>query len=364
MPRGAHGRHHPVGTDDDHVLRIRKRHRLVAQRPRAIGRHGLHDVANEGLVLRPRGREARRFVAAPHDHVRGALDLLHLVAIAQRLVAGEVDHLRSRGARSRPDGEQHRVAQPAAHQGDRGVGMDLGGRAGRPHQHHGLAHGQGGTEVGAAAHLQRNHRDKAALRIGPGAGHRQAFHRQQRGTDAGLVQPLGAHFVVLQPVELAGLEGAGGSRGVQHHLHDGRRQAVHLVHGGGERCTAGGDQFRARNRRGRVGCQHVAHHGVAALGPAHGLHHIAEEARMQITEEGDEAAVFGLVHQHIRPFRLRKAALRRHAGAGEVDRLEILAVQLDAPVLARQHGVGLGAGGHDHRACRQHRLAAIGARHP
>ena len=62
------------------------------------------------------GTKPGRLVAAPDDDVRRAFDLLHLVAVAHRLVAGEVDHLRSGRAHRRADAEQHRVAQPAADQ--------------------------------------------------------------------------------------------------------------------------------------------------------------------------------------------------------------------------------------------------------
>ena len=40
-------------------------------------------------------------------------------------------------------------------------------------------------------------------------------------------------------------------------------------------------------------------HGIAALGAAHRLDDVAEEARMQVAEEADEAAVLRPVHQHL-----------------------------------------------------------------
>ena len=82
---------------------------------------------------------------------------------------------------------------------------------------------------------------------------------------------------------------------------------------------------------------------------------------MQVAEEADEAAVFGAVHQHLGDVGLGQAAHRRDRGAGRIHRLEILAVELEAPVLARQHGVGLGAGGDQHGAGGQLRFRAVRA---
>ena len=122
------------------------------------------------------------------------------------------------------------------------------------------------------------------------------------------------------------------------------------------------DQFGAGDRRRLLRGERTRHHGVAALGAAHRLHDIAEEARMQVAEEADEAAVVGAVHQHMRRIGLGEAAHHGDRRAGLVHRLEIPAVQLDAAVLARQHGVGLGARGDQDRARRQHDLRPIGTR--
>ena len=69
--------------------------------PAAYAAHRLHDVADERAVLRPVGDESRRLVAAPDDDVGRGLDLRHLVAVDHLLVAGEVEHLRA-GARETP----------------------------------------------------------------------------------------------------------------------------------------------------------------------------------------------------------------------------------------------------------------------
>ncbi len=158
------------------------------------------------------------------------------------------------------------------------------------------------AQVGTAAHLQHDHRHQATLRIGPGAGHRQALHRQHGRGPTRFGQPRGQHLVVLQPVELARAEGARGGRGTQHHLDDGRRQPVHRVHRAPQ--ARPGSARSARRRRPAspaAPAKRARHHGIAALRAAHRLHHVAEEARVQVAEEADEAAVGGAVHQHLRP---------------------------------------------------------------
>ena len=72
---------------------------------------------------------------------------------------------------------------------------------------------------------------------------------------AGLLKRAAMHLVVLQAVELAGPEGAGGGRGAQHHLDDGRasggspraRVAMQLV-------AAARDQLGARRPGRRRSC--------------------------------------------------------------------------------------------------------------
>ena len=107
-------RHHAVRADRDHAVDLAERDRHVPERARAVGVERRDDVADEGLVARAVGAEARRLVAAPHDDVGGALDLLDLVAVDRALVAGEIDHAAAVRPQRLPDREQHRVAEPAA----------------------------------------------------------------------------------------------------------------------------------------------------------------------------------------------------------------------------------------------------------
>ena len=50
---------------------------------------------------------------APHDDLRGRLDIGYPVAVDDLPAAGEVDHFRAACAQRLPDREQHRIAQPA-----------------------------------------------------------------------------------------------------------------------------------------------------------------------------------------------------------------------------------------------------------
>ena len=78
---------------------------------------------------------------------------------------------------------------------------------------------------------------------------------------------------------------------------------------------------------------------------------------MQVAEETDRAPVRPALHHHLGRGRLRRR-LGNDGAAPAVHGLEIPAVERDAGALARQHGIGLGAGRHQHRAGRQrHRLA-------
>src|SRR5581483_11190031 len=97
VPRHAHRLHHAVRADGDDVVHLAQRDRLLTQLARAIRRHALHDVAGDAAILRTIGigGEAGVFIAAPYDHVGGALDLLDLVAVLCLLVAGEIQHPRS-----------------------------------------------------------------------------------------------------------------------------------------------------------------------------------------------------------------------------------------------------------------------------
>src|SRR5574337_882537 len=82
----------------------------------------------------PARLESGLLVAAPDDDVGRVLDVFDLVAVRHFLVPGEVEHLRSRGAKRLSDREQHRVAQPASAEHDGFTRGDLRRRAGRAHE--------------------------------------------------------------------------------------------------------------------------------------------------------------------------------------------------------------------------------------
>ena len=340
----CHRRHHPVGADGDDAVRSIEGNLLWAKLAFGVSRHGLHDVAGEPPVIGAVGLESRRFVAAPDDDIGSGFDFGDLVAVDDFLVAGEVEHLRTRGAQGLADREQHRVAEAAAHQHHGFIAVDFGGRSGRPHQDHRFAWFQYGTEVGGTAHLQHDGGDQALLPVDPRAGQRQAFHRQPGAVHRGC-----QGFEILQPVELTGLELACGQRGAHHDLDDGGREPDDFMHGCAQRAVQPGQEFCIVSRVGRLHpAQDGAHHRVALLGAAHGLHHVAEEGGMQVAEEADEAAVGAPVQQHLRPRRLG-APFRLDRIAFLVTGLEIASVEMEvAGVLARQHRVGLGAGRHKH----------------
>ncbi len=217
VPRARHRRHHAVGADRDHAVDVAERDRRIAERARSVGVERRHDIADEGAVLRPLGAEARRLVAAPHDDVGGALDLLDLVAVDHALVAGEIDHPAAVRAQRLADREQHGVAEPAADQQHGLARRRLGRVAGRAHQHHRLAGRELRAQVGRAAHLEHDGRQQAAVAIDRGAGEREPLLGEPRAV-GGVRQGL----VVLQPIELPGLEGARRHRRPHHDLDDGR----------------------------------------------------------------------------------------------------------------------------------------------
>ena len=131
----------------------------------AVGHHGFHDVSDERFVLRPLGLKPGRFVAAPDHDVGGLLDLFHLVAVDDLLVAGEVNGARSVRAEALADGEQNGVAKSAASQQHGFLCGSFGGRAGWPHQDHGLARFEQRAEIGRAAHFEHDGREQPFLAI-------------------------------------------------------------------------------------------------------------------------------------------------------------------------------------------------------
>jgi len=148
MAGQAHGIHHAVGADGDDAIGGAEGDRLLAQFTGSILAHRLDDVGDDGLVLRPVHREARRLIASPHDDIGRRLDLLDLVAIARFLVAGEIEHLAAGLAERLADREQHGVAEATARQHHGLVRLDLGRRAGRAHDDHRLAGLEQRAEVG------------------------------------------------------------------------------------------------------------------------------------------------------------------------------------------------------------------------
>ena len=80
-------------------------------------------------------REPGLFVATPDNDVCGSLDVPDLVAVYDFLVAGKIKHLRSLGAESLSDGEQHGIAKAAADEDHRLIGCDMGWCSGRAHQY-------------------------------------------------------------------------------------------------------------------------------------------------------------------------------------------------------------------------------------
>ena len=146
---------------------------------RGVAAHGLDDVVDHRLVLRPVDGEGRLLVAGPDDDVGRRLDLLDLVAVAGLLVAREVQDLAAGLAEGLADREQHGVAQAAARQHHGLARLDLGRRAGRAHDDHRLAGLEQGAEVRRAAHLQGDQRQQALVLVDPGAGQRQALHGEQ-----------------------------------------------------------------------------------------------------------------------------------------------------------------------------------------
>ena len=221
MPREPHGVHHAVGADGDDAVGVLERDRLLAQLARRIRRIASTMLATTALSCGRSDREARRLVAGPDDDVGRRLDLLDLVAVARLLVAGEIEHLAAGLAEGLADREQHGIAEAAARQHHGLARLDLGRRAGRAHDDHRLAGLEQRAEIGRAAHLQRDQRQQALVLVDPGAGQRQAFHGEQ-----GAVDLLRARLVILQAVELAGLEVARGGRRLDHDLDDGGRQPI------------------------------------------------------------------------------------------------------------------------------------------
>ena len=354
--RVCDGSHHAIGADGDHSVHVAERNRLRPEIAPSIGENRFDDVADEGAVLRPRGCEARRFVRAPYDHVGRALDLLHLITVDQFFITREVNHLRSVGAQRLADGKEHRVAEPAARQQRRFKRRRLGGRARGSHQNHRLARLEQRAQIRRTAHFENDGGEQAALTIDGCAGEGEALHGERGGVDG-----RRQRFVILQPVKLARLERPRSHGGLDDDFDDGRRQADDVVNDGAKFAVELVDERGGRRPFRSVARESAGDDGVALLGPAHRLHHVAGEGWMQIAEKADGAAVGAERGEHADGGGLGEL-LRLHRMAVFVHRLEITAVDENVRrVFALQHGVRLRARGHQDRArWNAHRLAIGG----
>ena len=282
-----HGRHHAIRTDGDDAVCVFQRYGLHAEVADRIGVHALHDVADEGLVLRACRRKTRLVVTAPHHYVGRSFDLLDLVAVDHLLVAREVQHFAAGFAHRLAYREQHRITQAAAHQRDRFVRGNFSGRAGRPHQNHRLTRLQHETQVAGTAHLQHDRRYQAAFAIHPCASKRQAFHAQTRAFNF-----WRGRFKILQTVELARLKAPRGQRRAHHDFDNHRRQPLHLVYCRAQLIVkARKECCIAHSRSRRHTFQHFTHDRMTLLRAADGFHHVAEKRRMHVAEVAHAAAV-------------------------------------------------------------------------
>lgn len=78
------------------------------------------------------------------------------------------------------------------------------------------------------------------------AGEGEAFHAEH-----GVFGARREHFVILQAIELAGLEGPGGYRRAHDYFHDGGGETDHVVDDGAEFVVEFGEEglwFRLRRR--------------------------------------------------------------------------------------------------------------------
>src|SRR6185312_11570604 len=108
------GLHHAVRADHDEAVHRVQWDGVFAQFTASIRRHGFDDITDEGGILHASGGEARSFVAAPADEVRGLLDLLDFVAVDDLLVTGEVDDPRAFLAQLLTYRKQNSIAESSA----------------------------------------------------------------------------------------------------------------------------------------------------------------------------------------------------------------------------------------------------------
>ena len=166
----------------------------------------------------------------------------------------------------------------------------------------------------------------------------------------------GERFVVLQAVELARREARARPRRAHDDLDDRRRQPFDALDRRAQLAVEHREELGVGARRcaGATLREHPRHDRVALLGARHRLHHVAEERRMQVAEEARRAAVGADVGEHggLRGLARPRCDLDRRAVL--VEHAEVLAVEMEVRgVLAREHRVGLRAGGDQDRARRQ-----------
>jgi hypothetical protein len=193
--------------------------------------------------------------AGPHHLVGAGLDVVHAEDVLGVAVAREVDHLAAVGAQRLADGEEHGVAEAAAREEHLLVLRDLRRRARRAHHHHGLAHPQ----VAMSFELAPISRPIMESSPFSGSVHAPVIARPSMA-EARAFDHRREALEVLQPVELPGQELPRRRGGPHHHLDDGGREALHLVHDGLElgrerarkACHARRGRAARRGERGEV----------------------------------------------------------------------------------------------------------------
>ena len=275
-----HRRHHAVRADRHDAVGRAERNGLLTEGAARIGMHALHDVANEGPVLRTVRGEAGLLVAAPDDHVCCRLDLSNLVAVGHVLVAREIEHAVAGAPHGLTDREQHCIAEASAREHHGFAPGNLGRRAGGPHHHHRISGPEQHAQVRGAPHLEGDQRDQPARGVHPGARQRDALHQHARPVDLAR-----EHLEVLQAIELAGPEAPRGGRRLDHDLDDQRRQTCHLLHRRPQILVHPPDELRvAQVRRRPDPREHTGDHRIALLGAAQRLDHVAEVRGMHVAE--------------------------------------------------------------------------------
>ena len=194
----------------------------------------------------------------------------------------------------RGDREEHGVSETASGQEHGLARGDLGRRPRRTHEHHLLARLEQRAQARGAAHLQNDERDQSARGIGPGAGQGQALHGEPDP-----VHHLGRPFVVLEPVELPGLEALRGEGRPHDHFDDSIREPDGIDHRGPEpvfqhlgEAHPGVLPVRLLGRLldRDLALEKTRDLAVSHVRRGHGLHHVSGVDGMSVAEERDEPA--------------------------------------------------------------------------